>query len=122
MAHNFNSIKVRLKRPRFAFQESSCDDFNSIKVRLKRLQGNTFVSKLNFNSIKVRLKLTLAHHKPLCLIFQFHKGTIKTLLPRLATLVEIDFNSIKVRLKPSRPPLLPAILLFQFHKGTIKTC
>ena len=56
---------------------------------------------LDFNSIKVRLKLSV-----LCpitehgLVFQFHKGTIKTNRTR-------------------RPSARPA--LFQFHKGTIKT-
>ena len=56
---------------------------------------------LNFNSIKVRLKLLdrlRAYFKRL--LFQFHKGTIKTRI------------------------LIIFLLLaqkFQFHKGTIKT-
>ena len=55
------------------------------------------------------------------LLFQFHKGTIKTILIMLTRYYSANFNSIKVRLKrqgfegdyyPSK---------FQFHKGTIKT-
>ena len=55
----------------------------------------------NFNSIKVRLKLlaTLLG-AGLGLLFQFHKGTIKTRLKDY-----LDF----------------ILMLFQFHKGTIKT-
>ena len=55
-------------------------DFNSIKVRLKlTLKNYSEIVKLNFNSIKVRLKhSTRAKHLRSVLIFQFHKGTIKT--------------------------------------------
>ena len=76
--------------------------------------------------------------------FQFHKGTIKTLLLPLILLLQMNFNSIKVRLKPivcsSRVVMVVnfnsikvrlklTILnsqqrlysVFQFHKGTIKT-
>ena len=55
----------------------------------------------NFNSIKVRLKhgSTTKTFSPQAL-FQFHKGTIKTVL------------------KPVRRPF---VRQFQFHKGTIKT-
>ena len=58
-------------------------NFNSIKVRLKHLLLRTHNRcHHHFNSIKVRLKL----HFPCttlrnCLKFQFHKGTIKTLVP-----------------------------------------
>ena len=55
----------------------------------------------DFNSIKVRLKLRrLAWQVPQIVLFQFHKGTIKT-------------NVIIFRYYLS--------ILFQFHKGTIKT-
>ena len=36
------------------------------------------VNVRNFNSIKVRLKLQVLSTKKVQLIFQFHKGTIKT--------------------------------------------
>ena len=62
-------------------------------------------SILYFNSIKVQLKplrslTTLTSQK-----FQFHKGTIKTLLLRLKNLAIRYFNSIKVQLKRKRPTL-----------------
>ena len=54
--------------------------------------------------------------------FQFHKGTIKTLiLSTLSTLPGAYFNSIKVRLKLTYKIAYLIRDLFQFHKGTIKT-
>ena len=77
------------------------------------------------------------------LIFQFHKGTIRTTAIPLQSKKQVNFNSIKVRLE--RLILLFAIfqsfnfnsikvrlehpyslkqnggILFQFHKGTIRT-
>ena len=37
--------------------------------------------------------------KPEAMVFQFHKGTIKTLKPRSCQSLSENFNSIKVRLK-----------------------
>ena len=55
----------------------------------------------NFNSIKVRLKpITAGAHLIGGLLFQFHKGTIKT---------------------PKSDPRISRFIGFQFHKGTIKT-
>ena len=55
-------------------------------------------------------------------IFQFHKGTIKTLMLCLMYLLQRNFNSIKVRLKHSIARIdLVDIATFQFLKGTIKT-
>ena len=54
----------------------------------------------NFNSIKVQLKLFYDEGKPFDALFQFHKGTIKTVV--LMTKMYVVF-------------------IFQFHKGTIKT-
>ena len=55
------------------------------------------------------------------LVFQFHKGTIKTehFADMLANL--LYFNSIKVRLKHASLQQVGKIQAFQFHKGTIKT-
>ena len=53
-----------------------------------------------FNSIKVRLKLKLGTGIVGDVIFQFHKGTIKTVVAE----TQDSFG-----------------LRFQFHKGTIKT-
>ena len=76
---NFNSIKVRLK-PGICHHVSNFNlYFNSIKVRLKR---PTFSSDefcvLDFNSIKVRLKHSNLAGENSAVLFQFHKGTIKT--------------------------------------------
>ena len=54
----------------------------------------------NFNSIKVRLKLKFTSDTYGIIIFQFHKGTIKTDIQHEATSLDKKF---------------------QFHKGTIKT-
>ena len=55
------------------------------------------------------------------LIFQFHKGTIKTLRQTPSQESLLYFNSIKVRLKLDINPQVNQALSFQFHKGTIKT-
>ena len=55
--------------------------FNSIKVRLEqndRQRGR--VRKVDFNSIKVRLELTAGAGLLGSLLFQFHKGAIRTIL------------------------------------------
>ena len=56
--------------------------------------------RANFNSIKVRLKPPVAIREITDAKFQFHKGTIKTLLEQ---------------------KYIPQLRAFQFHKGTIKT-
>ena len=55
------------------------------------------------------------------LVFQFHKGTIRTF--RFFNFCEnyFNFNSIKVRLEPPAIIAGAGSLLFQFHKGTIRT-
>ena len=60
--------------------------------------------------------------RPLLLRFQFHKGTIKTMLTSNSNSRLQYFNSIKVQLRLLSQRLTQKkILLFQFHKGTIKT-
>ena len=105
--HHFNSIKVRLKLGilyenmyllPFQFHKGTIKtlcriilrialvNFNSIKVRLKPLQLSSVAkSYYDFNSIKVRLKLIRDYNTySRELVFQFHKGTIKTIqLPAL---------------------------------------
>ena len=56
----------------------------------------------DFNSIKVRLKQLLEAIKAGEKIFQFHKGTIKTLAAAFHNAEICYFNSIKVRLKQQR--------------------
>ena len=54
--------------------------------------------------------------------FQFHKGTIKTIILTVFCLVLSNFNSIKVRLKLLIfQRIINRMRKFQFHKGTIKT-
>ena len=53
--------------------------------------------------------------------FQFHKGTIKTKYTAFSVSLNGYFNSIKVQLKRSRKRVYAAETRFQFHKGTIKT-
>ena len=77
------------------------------------------------------------------LIFQFHKGTIRTIGPLRFWWLVSDFNSIKVRLEQTKvlialaaianfnsikvrlellgPACEVAMNIFQFHKGTIRT-
>ena len=54
-------------------------------------------------------------------LFQFHKGTIKTVCTFRLQKASSYFNSIKVQLKPDSVPVPEFDALFQFHKGTIKT-
>ena len=54
-------------------------------------------------------------------LFQFHKGTIKTVLYLVLSLFLVPFNSIKVQLRRSTVHNLFHKICFQFHKGTIKT-
>ena len=44
------------------------------------------------------------------ILFQFHKGAIRTLLRSLLVLPLTDFNSIKVRLEPFPAKILPLYL------------
>ena len=78
---DFNSIKVRLKRSLGPIALQGLPNFNSIKVRLKLDSPQDLRSSLwNFNSIKVRLKPTGSSAVPHTRKFQFHKGTIKTII------------------------------------------
>ncbi len=56
-------------------------------------------AELHFNSIKVRLELSGNAVIDTKLSFQFHKGTIRTVLPVLSLPLKLNFNSIKVRLE-----------------------
>ena len=51
------------------------------------------------------------------MLFQFHKGTIKTIIVSLFVLCLKDFNSIKVQLKPIE---LLILNLFVLHFNSIK--
>ena len=54
--------------------------------------------------------------------FQFHEGTIGTLINRSTPITLINFNSMKVRLEPVGVDKQAAMArVFQFHEGTIGT-
>ena len=55
------------------------------------------------------------------MVFQFHKGTIRTEEEGLSPFDFTNFNSIKVRLERFLGFGDAHIHLFQFHKGTIRT-
>ena len=76
-----------------------------------------------FNSIKVRLKLITAVNVPIVFVlFQFHKGTIKTSWPAGQHARNLLFQFHKGTIKTVEENLyLYLIHSFQFHKGTIKT-
>ena len=68
---------------------------------------------------------TLVFHlvKPLSTLFQFHKGTIRTDATPLPIQKSRNFNSIKVRFERAEARRAKANgATFQFHKGTIRTC
>ena len=54
-------------------------------------------------------------------LFQFHKGTIRTLCDNVLITPLTYFNSIKVRLELGSQISRGSLQLFQFHKGTIRT-
>ena len=86
------------------------------------LGSKEIYSLLDFNSIKVRLELDIRNGRVAASEFQFHKGTIRTLLLLFYSFLRSNFNSIKVRLEPfknKKPTTLKS--RFQFHKGTIRT-
>ena len=64
------------------------------------------------------LRLLIMIHE---LKFQFHYGTIKSLLHGIRGLIVRYFNSTMVRLKACEKPVYaPLLIAFQFHYGTIK--
>ena len=97
--------------------------FNSIKVRLKLIKVLIYALGLIFQFHKGTIKTKFPKRdKSGAVVFQFHKGTLKT--TRWYHFIDINknFNSIKVRLK--RMFLCKSRInssTFQFHKGTIKT-
>ena len=86
-------------------------NFNSIKVQLelhKELLKMSFL--IHFNSIKVQLELTVEREEGDPQVFQFHKGTIRTLTLEVMNIFVSHFNSIKVQLELLEIP--HSILLF----------
>ena len=75
--------------------------FNSILVRLKgagKYRG--IAGEVRFNSILVRLKDSVSGSDfTIDSKFQFHTGSIKSVLSSVMLVVMVSFNSILVRLK-----------------------
>ena len=76
---------------------------------------------IHFNSIKVQLERMTKHYIDEIPLFQFHKGTIRTLTTADSVAIETNFNSIKVQLELIMAKVVFVPPLFQFHKGTIRT-
>ena len=75
-------------------------NFNSIKVQLKRDFRLKVFGFLEFQFHKGTIKtLVDARRNPTKQVFQFHKGTIKTLSANVRGRKRGNFNSIKVQLK-----------------------
>ena len=64
----------------------------------------------NFNSIKVRLEPDMRAAGLNALLFQFHKGAIRTTYQNRLLQEQFNFNSIKVRLEPT-----PILLIRFWH-------
>ena len=74
-----------------------------------------------FNSIKVRLERTSKSVCCFSVLFQFHKGAIRTTDALYDLSKDGYFNSIKVRLERLPDFISFTHPIFQFHKGAIRT-
>ena len=76
-----------------------------------------------FNSIKVRLRQYAKNLEYVSqTLFQFHKGSIKTIDFRRAKSELAKFQFHKGSIKTVKnSQFLPLVFAFQFHKGSIKT-
>ena len=97
-------------------------NFNSIKVRLEPslIDSSAGVGLFQFHKGTIRTVDAVDFLASLCL-FQFHKGTIRTIVVFRYWIMLIYFNSIKVRLELFGVWQEIGRLSFQFHKGTIRT-
>ena len=77
--------------------------FNSIKVQLRPLLSGVMFANILFQFHKGTIKTTKElHNAVIAGYFQFHKGTIKTLAAGQASIASATFNSIKVQLRHSK--------------------
>ena len=98
------------------------DNFNSIKVRLERHAESAKLLQLLFQFHKGTIRTFTLNSLFIHLLkFQFHKGTIRTSQTLGFVFAEHHFNSIKVRLEHQMQQYYTDFMLFQFHKGTIRT-
>ena len=84
------------------------------------LQSSTSRADIYFNSIKVRLKQDYYSNCLANPLFQFHKGTIKTVHFLYLIILYFNFNSIKVRLKLISALLLTNLWYFNSIKVRLK--
>ena len=96
--------------------------FNSIKVRLEQAIDTELLHPLLFQFHKgtIRTYSCFVHFISFPK-FQFHKGTIRTLSRSQEQNPFYNFNSIKVRLERFFEQQFFLNSAFQFHKGTIRT-
>ena len=96
--------------------------FNSIKVRLEQilLRPDNGILLFQFHKGAIRTRLRSGLFRFL-ILFQFHKGAIRTRLHKDRRWRSLYFNSIKVRLERFNLFRSNACLVFQFHKGAIRT-
>ena len=120
----FNSIKVQLEHSYHFICEFENQCFNSIKVQLEQIYCFILFSQNScFNSIKVQLEQEVTDSIRDKMLFQFHKGSIRTVSYTDNVVELLSFNSIKVQLEPSRYDRseIEKLSKFQFHKGSIRT-
>ena len=99
-------------------------NFNSIKVQLEhRWACSAKLLQMLFQFHKGTIRTMYGNvHVTHDILFQFHKGTIRTPILRRTERLRSNFNSIKVQLElPDHYCLVRQLFQFQFHKGTIRT-
>ena len=96
--------------------------FNSIKVQLELKNSSKTIVVMLFQFHKGTIRTGRTECFPnVFKVFQFHKGTIRTTPDFIRFAAYINFNSIKVQLELILTLKICLLLIFQFHKGTIRT-
>jgi len=121
----FNSTLVRFKLPPSPGGGRRLASFNSTLVRFKRVCRSAICSSCEDVSIPLWFDSNTSDARPPIPRnqFQFHSGSIQTILPRgMPSASARCFNSTLVRFKPLTFPLQAIeIEMFQFHSGSIQT-
>ena len=79
------------------------------------------ISQSGFNSTTVQLILYFSVLYDCTTVFQFHNGTINTMIRKALPLPNLCFNSTTVQLIQFPSDIAKFRKLFQFHNGTINT-
>ena len=96
----FNSTLVRLEVVAITNQRTEFGSFNSTLVRLEdHAAPAPSFPRSSFNSTLVRLEARWLIFKTDRLLFQFHFGTIRSIIDKYIDKKEIRFNSTLVRLE-----------------------